>query len=109
MKCYGHIVTTIYGKYSDALPGTASTVEGIQIALADLLLLSKTKRILGSFYSSFSAMAGIIGARPVKRIGRYGDRSSGELDFTLFVKAPFATRVGMRAKRALHKILVHWC
>ena len=109
LKHYGPIVTTIHGKYSDVLPGTASTVEGLQIALSDLLLLSKTKRILGSCYSSFSKMASIIGARPLKQIGRYDDRSSVDSDFALFVKAPFATRVNRRVRRALQKILVHRC
>ncbi len=42
-------------------PANRNTVEGIQNAVIDLYALSKSKRILGSFYSSFSEIAAQLG------------------------------------------------
>lgn len=47
-----------------------NTKEGIQDALIDLICLSKTKYILGSYYSSFSEMAAYIGGVDLKIVAK---------------------------------------
>lgn len=82
---YGGIVATTHADAPGVAIGTFATAAGVRLALADLLLLSRTARILGSFYSSFSELAGVIGATPVKRLGGPGE-IGGETEFTLFVE-----------------------
>ncbi len=44
-------------------PQNRNTIEGVQGALIDLYCLSRTKRVLGSYYSSFSRVASEIGKK----------------------------------------------
>jgi hypothetical protein len=73
---------------------------GIRMALADMLLLSKTDRILGSYFSSFSELASVLGACPVKRIGREVEGPGWEEDFLDLV--PWSIR-GSRFRRFLRR------
>jgi hypothetical protein len=47
---------------------TTDSIEDIQVALAELVLLSRTNRILGTFFSSFGLLAGAMGALPYKEL-----------------------------------------
>jgi hypothetical protein len=76
----GGKITTLFGSWGDTLPGVVDP-EGMKMALADLLLLSKTRRILGSYFSSFSEIAAVLGACPVKRIGINVEGPGVEGDF----------------------------
>jgi hypothetical protein len=49
---------------------TTDTVEDLQVALAEIVLLSRTQRVLGTYYSSFAALAGAMGALPYKEMFR---------------------------------------
>ena len=86
MAQYGERITTLYETGGDALPGSVDT-PGMRMALADLLLLSRTDRILGSYFSSFSEMAGVLGAIPIKRIGADVRGPGWEKDFVHFVES----------------------
>lgn len=61
---------TIFGNRMVTSPAKASrnTVEGIRDAATEMFVLSRTKLILGSYYSSFSEAASIIGDVPLKVI-----------------------------------------
>ena len=60
----------IYGEkiFSGTSQRTRNTTEGIIFALIDLYCLSQSKKILGSFYSSFSQMAAKMGNVPLEII-----------------------------------------
>ena len=64
------ILKNIYGKkiFSGTSQRTRNTTEGIIFALIDLYCLSQSKKILGSFYSSFSQMAAKMGNVPLEII-----------------------------------------
>jgi len=47
---------------------TTDSVEDVQVALAELVLLSRTERLLGTFFSSFGVLAGAMGALPYKEL-----------------------------------------
>jgi hypothetical protein len=47
---------------------TTDSVDDVQVALAEIVLLSRTERLLGTFYSSFGALAGAMGAIPYKEL-----------------------------------------
>ena len=52
------------------------TLEGMHAALADLLSLARCQRLLGSFYSSFSVMAALLGDGGIHRLRIVGDEGS---------------------------------
>lgn len=51
--------------------GGRNTVQGIQTALVDMMCLSKTQKIYGSFASTFSQMASFINEVPLVILDRY--------------------------------------
>lgn len=55
----GHVITI----YDDT---SRNTLEGMRFAVVDLFCLSKTKRIIGSCYSSYSQVASVLGDIPVE-------------------------------------------
>lgn len=59
-------LTTIFGDrvITDWKPVSRSTPEGVQDALVELYTLSRTRKILGSYYSSYSETAAEIGKIP---------------------------------------------
>ena len=47
---------------------TTDTIESVQVALAEIVLLSRTEKILGTYFSSFAALAAAMGALPYKEL-----------------------------------------
>ena len=47
---------------------TRATLRGMQDAAAEMFILASTDRILGSYYSSFSEAAALLGNRPFKQL-----------------------------------------
>jgi hypothetical protein len=69
-------------------PRRRDDVAALRDALADLLLLLRTRRLLGTFYSSFTELAGVLGAIPFKTVGSYGTRDVGRQEFGVRVRGP---------------------
>lgn len=62
---YGDRVITAGGPAAPVKRRNAATVEGVREALIDLLVLGRTRRILGTYFSSFSWLAAVAGAVPM--------------------------------------------
>lgn len=96
---YGSIVMTSGDDATAVVRGTADNVVGLRMALVDLLLLSRTNLLLGSFFSSFSTVAAVIGAIPLMRLGGKPGEPGGESDYEFLVDRPLLTRAAWRLRR----------
>jgi hypothetical protein len=47
---------------------TRDSAEDAKVAMAEILLLSRTDKLLGTFFSSFAALAGAMGGLPYKEL-----------------------------------------
>jgi len=78
-------------------------VEALRFGLVDLLLLSRTTFLFGSFFSSFSAMAAILGGIPARRLGGRPGEPGAERDLTFFVETPAWKRAWWRLRSIRHR------
>lgn len=59
----GHVIT-----FFDDI--SRNTIEGMRFAVVDLFCLSKTNNIIGSYYSSYSQVASVLGNIPIEYAGK---------------------------------------
>jgi hypothetical protein len=96
---YGDRVVTSHAAFAGVTVGSFDSPGGARMSLTDLLLLSKTRCILGSFFSSFSAVAAVIGGQPIRRLGGAPGETGGESRFEFFVEPSFAQRAAWKLRR----------
>ncbi len=82
---YGDTVMTVDGD-APPLSRGRDDIEGARTALADLILLSRTQKMLGTFFSSFTELAGVLGAIPFKSVGSYGTMPDEPREFSTRVR-----------------------
>jgi hypothetical protein len=81
------------------------TKRGMQDALIDWLLLSKTSRIIGSYSSSFSEEAGVVNMIEIKPVLREEELS--KLHYKTIFKAHLKTHGEVLKKEGLYKYLLY--
>lgn len=74
---FGPRVVTANGAAAPVSRRSIWETAGVQEALVDLLMLSRTWRMLGTYYSSFTDVASLLGSVPLLRLRREEDGSIG--------------------------------